>query len=211
MRDNREGSLVQAYKTLWARITQKGTIKPNVHILDNEASDLFKTEIRKNCNLQLVPPDTHRRNQAERAIQTFKAHFIAILAGVDPSFPMYLWDRLLPQAVLTLNLLRKATAVPTISAYQYVRGNFDYNRMPLAPLGCAVQMHESTERRKTWDVHSLNGWYLGTSDEHYRCHKIFCQKTRAERISDTVFFQHRYLTQPAVTPADAIIKAMGDL
>ena len=72
-------------------------------------------------------------------------------------------------------------------------------------------MHESTERRKTWDVHSLNGWYLGTSDKHYRCHKIFCQKTRAERISDTVFFQHRYLTQPAVTPADAIIKAMGDL
>jgi hypothetical protein len=63
-----------------------------MHILDNEASDAFKKEIRKNCNLQLVPPDTHCRNLAERAIQTFKSHFIAILAGVDPSFPMSLWD-----------------------------------------------------------------------------------------------------------------------
>jgi hypothetical protein len=36
-------------------------------------------------------------------------------------------------------------------------------------------------------------------------------KTRAKRICDTVFFQHRYLTHPVVTPTDAIIKAMGDL
>jgi hypothetical protein len=52
---------------------------------------------------------------------------------------------------------------------------------------------------------------LGTSDKHYGCHTIYCTKTRAERISETVFFQHLYLTQPVVTPADAIIKAMGNL
>jgi hypothetical protein len=66
--------------------------KPSMHILDNKASDAFKKEIRTNCNLQLVPPDTHHRNLAERAIQTFKSHFIAIFAGIDPSFPMSLWD-----------------------------------------------------------------------------------------------------------------------
>jgi hypothetical protein len=77
-----------------------------MHILDNEALVEFKKEIKKNCNLQLVSPDTHRQNLAERAIQTFKSHFISILAGVDPAFPMSLWDRLLPQAVLTLNLLQ---------------------------------------------------------------------------------------------------------
>jgi hypothetical protein len=54
-------------------------------------------------------------------------------------------------------------------------------------------------------------WYLGTSDKHYRCHTIYCTKTRVERISDTVFFQHLYLTQPVVTPTDAMIKAMADL
>jgi hypothetical protein len=77
-----------------------------MHILDNEALVEFKKEIKKNCNLQLVSPDTHRQNLAERAIQTFKSHFISILAGVDPAFPMSLWDCLLPQAVLTLNLLQ---------------------------------------------------------------------------------------------------------
>jgi hypothetical protein len=79
-----------------------------MHILDNEASKGFKVEINKNCTLQLVPPDTHCSNLAERAIQTFKAHFISILSGVDQSFPMELWDRLIPQTVLTLNLLHQA-------------------------------------------------------------------------------------------------------
>jgi hypothetical protein len=211
MRDHNDKSMIKAYRALWERTTRKSKEKPTMHILDNEASANFKTEIRKNCEYQLVPPDTHQRNLAERAIQTFKSHFISILAGVDPTFPMSLWDRLIPQAVLTLNLLRQSNASPTTSAYQYVNGPFDYNKMPLAPLGCKVQMHESTNRRKTWDPRALHGWYLGTSPEHYRCHIIFCQKTRSERISDTVFFQHRYITQPTVTPEDQIVKAIGDL
>ena len=112
---------------------------------------------------------------------------------------------------MTLNLLRKSHKNPSISAYQHVNGNFDYNKMPLAPLGCAVEMHESTNRQKSWDPHSLSGWYLGTSSEHYRCHRIFCKKTCSKRISDTVFFQHCYITQPTVTPEDQVIKAVGDL
>ena len=211
IRNHADPQMIGAYQKLWVRINRGRKIKPNLHILDNEASEAFKAAIQQNCNLQLVPPDTHRRNQAERAIQTFKSHFIAILAGVDESFPMSLWDRLVPQAVMTLNLLRQSRKNPSISAYQHVNGNFDYNKLPLAPLGCAVEMHESTNRRKSWDPHSLSGWYLGTSTEHYRCHKIFCKKTRSERISDTVFFQHRYITQPTVTPEDQVIKAIGDL
>ncbi len=123
--------------------------KLRMHILDNEASMAFKEAIKQYCNLQSVPPDTHHYNLAERAIQTFKSHFIAILAGVDPSFPMYIWDHLLPQTVLTLNLLRQANANPVISAYEYIHRAFDYNTMSLAPLGCAVQIHEATNRCKT--------------------------------------------------------------
>ncbi len=115
------------------------------------------------------------------------------------------------QTILTLNLLRQAKADPSVSAYQFMHGEFDYNKIPLLPLGCTVQMHESTNRQRTWNVHSLNGWYLGMSDEHYWCYTIYCTKTRAERFSDTDFFQHRYLAQPVVTPTDAMIKAMGDL
>jgi len=104
MKNRTEGSIIKAYTALWARIAELGTVKPRTHLLDNEASAAFKAEIRKNCTLQLIPPDNHRRNLAERAIQTFKSHFTAILAGIVDNFPMNLWDRLLPQMVLTLNL-----------------------------------------------------------------------------------------------------------
>jgi hypothetical protein len=100
---------------------------------------------------------------------------------------MSLWDRLVPQAVITLNLLRQANKMPSVSAYEFVNGKIDYNKFPLAPLGCAVEMHESTNRQKTWDPHSLSGWYLGMSAEHYRCHIFFCKKSRSERILDYSF------------------------
>ena len=211
MKDRTEGSLIKTYLILWARITASKSVRPKTHVLDNEASEAFKNEIKKNCKIQLVPPDNHRRNLAERAIQTFKNHFKSVLAGVDDSFPMKLWDKLLPQVILTLNLLRQSNVAPTISAYAYVNGPFDYNAMPLAPMGCATQIYESTNRRKTWAENSIDGWYLRTSPEHYRCHVIYVKKTRSERISDTVWFKHKYITQPKVTPVDQIVKAINDL
>ncbi len=211
MKNRSAGSMIKAYLALWAQLTATGTIRPTTHLMDNEASAELKEEIRKNCTIQLVPPDNHRRNLAERAIPTFKCHFKAILAGVDDSFPMRLWDKLLPQTILTLNLLRQSNVAPMVSAYQYVHGNFDYNKTPLAPLGCAVQLYESNSRQGTWAEHSTDGWYIGTSMEHYRCHRIYVKKTRSERISDTVFFKHKYITQPTVTPADTIVKALDDL
>ena len=211
MKNKTEGSLIKTYQILWERLTASGTVRPRTHILDNEAPTAFKVEIKKNCSLQLVPPDNHRRNLAERAIQTFKSHFKAILAGVADNFPMNLWDRLLPQTILTLNLLRQSNVAPTVSAYQYVNGVFDYNKMPLAPMGCAVQIHENSERRRSWAANSSDGWYLRTSPEHYRCHVIYCKNTRSERISDTVHFKHKYITEPTLTPEDTIVKALNDL
>ena len=90
----------------------------DLHILDNECIKDYQSTIqnRWKVQLQLVPPDMHRQNAAEREIQTFKAHFLAIFAGVVPYFPRYLWDLLLPQTKMTLNLQRQATANPSISA-----------------------------------------------------------------------------------------------
>ena len=211
LKNKSEGAMINAYLALWQRLTAKGTVKPTTHILDNEASAAFKAEIKKNCTIQLVPPDNHRRNLAERAIQTFKNHFKAVLAGVDDNFPMHLWDRLIPQTILTLNLLRQSHVAPTVSAYQYVHGTFDYNKMPLAPMGCAVQIHERSEKRGSWAMNSVDGWYLRTSDEHYRCHEVYVKRTRGVRISDTVHFKHRHITNPTLTPEDTIVRALTDL
>ncbi|KAL7476355.1 hypothetical protein ACHAW6_003865, partial [Cyclotella cf. meneghiniana] len=73
--------------------------------------------------------------------QTFKNHFITILSGVDNSFPITKWDSLLPLTILTLNLLCNANVAPKISAYPYHHGPFNYDRMPLVPIGCAEQFH----------------------------------------------------------------------
>ena len=211
LKNKSEGAMIKAYLVLWQQLTAKGTVKPTTHILDNEALAAFKAEIKKNCTIQLVPPDNHRRNLAERAMQTFKNHFKAVIAGVDDNFPMHLWDRLLPQTVLTLNLLQQSNVAPTVSAYQYVHGAFDYNKMLLAPMGCAVQIHERSEKRGSWAMNSVDGWYLRTSDEHYRCHEIYVKHTRGVRISDTVQFKHKHITVPTLTPEDTIVKALNDL
>jgi hypothetical protein len=120
--------------------------------------------------VELTPADIHRRNIAERGIQTFKSHFISVIAGVDDKFPIHEWDRLVPQTIVTLNLLRQSNVSPNVSAYAHHHGQFDYDRMPIAPMGCAVQFNENVSRRKTFGERAADGWYLMTSPEHYRVH-----------------------------------------
>ena len=88
---------------------------------------------------------------SQHAILTFKSHFRSILAGVDKAFPPYLWDLLLPQAELTLNLLCQATLNPRISAWEYFQGPFDFNKTPLGPVGCWVLIHAKPITRRSWD------------------------------------------------------------
>jgi hypothetical protein len=83
-----------------------------------------------------VTRDIHRCNLAECTIQTFKAHFLSILAGISKSFPTYLWDKLLPQTDLTLNLLRQLGIAPSMSAWEYYNdAPFNFDATPLGPCG----------------------------------------------------------------------------
>jgi len=84
-------------------------------------------------DFQLVPAGQHRRNAAERAIRTFKNHFIAGLCSIDKNFPLHLWDCLTHQAVLTLNLMRGSRINPNLSAWAQVYRNYDFNRTPITP------------------------------------------------------------------------------
>ena len=95
MKNRTEGEMVRVYQKLIHQMQAAGLgIKKQV--LDNECSAAMKECIKhNNIEYELIPPGQHRRNQAERAIQTFKAHFISILAGVDDKFPLSLWCHLL--------------------------------------------------------------------------------------------------------------------
>jgi hypothetical protein len=133
---------IAAYNSIMTRLAACG-LAVNLQILDNEASAAYKEAItfKWNAKFQHVPPDMHCHNRAERAIRTFKNHFLLILAGVDAAFPPYLWDLLLWQAEFTLNLLRQATLNPRISAWEFFQGPFDFNKMPLGPVGCWVPIY----------------------------------------------------------------------
>jgi hypothetical protein len=118
---------------------------PKLHIMDNEASVIIKAALVKHTvNYQLVPPHLHRRNSAERAIQTCKAHFIAGLCSTDPNYPAAEWDRLIPQAELTLNLLRSCRFNPKLSAYAALNGFFNFNATPLVPPVTKVLLQKKT-------------------------------------------------------------------
>ena len=209
MTSRKDAEMIRAYDAMITRLRRAG-IAPTKHVLDNEISENMKAHIQDTCKMQieLVPPGCHRRNAAEVAIRNFKAHFLSVLAGVADDFPMSLWDRLLPQTEITLNLIRQSNATPTVSAYAHLCGPFDYNKMPLAPMGCNVQVHEKADSRGTWAYHTVDGWYINTSPEHYRTHTCHIKETRSERFSDTVDFKHKRITNPSITNADKVMEAI---
>ena len=82
---------------------------------------------REGITFQLAPPHLHQTNSAERTIQTFKYHLIAGITSCEPDFPLPLWDCLLPQATVTLNLLHPSRINPRLYAEAQLNGAFDFN------------------------------------------------------------------------------------
>ena len=174
MKSRKDAEMIRAYDVLVQRL-QQANIHPRKHVLDNEISENMKQHIKDKYKfeLELVPPGCHRRNAAEVAIRNFKSHFLSILAGTAESFPLHLWDRLLPQTEITLNLLRQSNATPTVSAYAHLSGPFDYNKMPLAPMGCKVQIHKKT------DKNAERGHTILWMDGIYQRHQNITESTTA--------------------------------
>ena len=101
---------------------------PLFHILNNECPASLKRFMHQvGIAFQLVPPHLHRTNAAERAIQNFKDNLVTGISSCDPSFPLRLWDCLLQQDTLTLNLLRPSQINLRLSAKAQLNGAFDFN------------------------------------------------------------------------------------
>jgi hypothetical protein len=159
----------------------------------------------KDVDFQLVPPHVHRRNAAERAIHTFKNYFIADLCSTDKDFPLHLWDRLLPQAILSLNLLRSSHLNPRLSAWAQVNGAFTFNRTPITPPGIRVLVHETPDVRTSWAPHAVDGWYIGTASDLYRCYRVWIWETPAERTANTLEWFPTKVTMPLASSVDKVI------
>jgi hypothetical protein len=185
-------TIFEAYKKNFEMLEAKG-FKVKLNVMDNQATKfIIKFQEEKNCKIQLVEPGNKRLNAAERAIQTWKDALIATLATTDRDFPLQLWDKLTPQVQDCLNLMRTSRIDPTKSAYEVLNGPYDWNRYPLAPIGCKAIVYEDGDTRGSWASRGVDGWYLGPSKNHYRCDHYYIPETRAYRISGSteLFPQH---------------------
>jgi hypothetical protein len=131
--------------------------------------------------------------------------------STDKAFPMHLWDRLLPQAVITLNMLHISRISPKLSASTHIDGHYDYNRAPMAPPGTIIIAHETPNRRRTWAPHGQDGWYIGPALEHYRGYTIYITNTRRERVVETVEFPPTEVPLPVTSSKELATQAAKQL
>jgi hypothetical protein len=213
MKSRHATAILNACKAVHAKLCNAG-LRPQLQRLDNECSSVLKECMTaQNVEHQLVPPGVHRRNAAEGAMRTFKNYFIAGLCSADKDFPLHLWDRLLPQAILMLNLLVRGSRLnPKLSGHaQMFFGHFDYNRTPIAPPGIRVIVHEKPSKRATWSPHGVDGWCVGPALESCRCCTIWIAETRSLRICDTLSLLPTKVTMPLASSNDLILVGIQDI
>ena len=211
MKNKTARTIKEAYEKLHRRLCRAG-LRPRLQRLDNECVEPLKQFLHDNdVSFQLAPPHAHRRNAAERAIRTFKNHFVAGLCSLHPDFPLPLWDRLLEQAELTMNLLRGSRMNPNLSAHAQLHGTYDFKRNPIAPPGTRVLAHDKPNVRESWAPHASEGWYVGPALESYRCHKIWIEASRAVRTCDTVKWLPHRLKMPIPSTGDRILASLKDI
>jgi hypothetical protein len=163
MKNRGDKEIVRAVDLLIQSLIIRG-LRPSLQSLENEASFSLKIYLAKQgIDYQLAPPNIHRWKNAEMAIQTFKNHLIARLCSVDPNFLLNLWDKLLPQAKITLNILRESRINPRMSSYAQLNGHFDFNRTPMAPPGTRVIAHDKPDQRSSWDPHGILMEWMATA------------------------------------------------
>jgi hypothetical protein len=84
-------AIVTAYKETFALLALHG-FHPKLQHLDNEAAAPLRDYLIENkVDFQLVPPHVHQHNAADWAIRTYKNHFVTILCGANPEYPLALW------------------------------------------------------------------------------------------------------------------------
>ena len=133
MRSRSTDDLITTRRAVLARMKSQ-SIVPKHQILDNKISQAYKEEIfLTDMTYQLVPPNNHRRNIAEKAIQNWKDHFVSVLSVTAATFLRHLWFQVIPQVERQLLLLRQSNMFPKISAYSHVYRAHDYNAAPFVP------------------------------------------------------------------------------
>ena len=169
LKNNTGGKLILAQAQALERMHKAGIV-PKHEILDNQKLVAYEEAIcTSGMTFELVPPDDHRHNMAEKAIQTFKDYFVGVLSGCAPTFPLHLWCQLPPQVERQLLLLRQSQLHSNLSVYAHVYDHHNHNRHLLIPIGMEALVHDKPHKCRTFAEHCKKAFLLGTSPDHYPC------------------------------------------
>ena len=109
--------------------------------------------------------------------------------------------------------MRPSCIDPTKSAHEVLYGPYNWNRYPLAPLGCKAVVYEDGDTRGSWESRGVDGGYLGPSKDHYRCDVYYIPETRGYRVSGSTELLPQHCQLPDMTPHQhfrALIDEMSD-
>ena len=148
IRNKTAKEMLDTYQQVYKKLTKCG-FTPTLHKLDNEvAQEVINFVEDQKATIQCTPPDMHRQNAAEKALQTWKMHFKSGLASLPAQFPISHWCKLVPQANLTLNMLCPCRTNSNLSAYEAIKGSFSFDATPLAPPGTKTYIHIKPNQRE---------------------------------------------------------------
>ena len=191
---------------------ERGTIMRMDNEVSNELKEFFARQ-NPPIKMELVPPNQHRADQAERHIQSAKNHIISALANASPTFPTEkAFEFTFFGCETTLNILRASGISPYMSAYHQLHGKYDYYKNPLAPPGTRVAVHAPAETRGSWGNRAEAGWYVGPAPNHYNCVLVYMEQTNALRVAPSVeWFPDKDWELPGSSPLDVTNGLLDDL
>ena len=108
-------------------------------------------------------------------------------------------------------MLRGSRINPKLSAYQKIRGDFDYNTTPLAPPGLLAVIYYSPEDQPTCSKHGTIGYYNGPAEDQYCNYRIYIPATVGTRIGSTVDFFPKHVQMPSTSSEDQLAIVLGYL
>ena len=147
----------------------------------------------------------------ETAVKAIKYHIIAGLATVGINCPLQLGDAFLPQMQDTLNLLQTTQSNPTISAFEDLKGPFDYNKTPMAVLGTKALAFIDPDERQSWQAHGVDAYVVGRCPLHYRLLEFYSERTRSYIKTGTYKLYPKHSLIPALSEADRTLQAAQEM
>lgn len=73
---------------------------------------------------------------------------------------------------------------PALSAHAALKGSYNFEATPMAPLGTKAFVHIKPNRHASWGFHAADAWYVGPALKHYWCAAL--QNTPTEAPPDYI-------------------------